>query len=647
MPRSRSSVAKIALALTVTVGGTAAAGTLDYTPYSRTGQFVVSWQSLGQSTIYVYQEVNGGGWELIHSESAPPDDDNDGDPLPTPPPVSTAAALPDGGIWVGPLPDGTHRFIVSRCDQWGNCYTEVGEYMSVRRPPALDIVTEHPQVAQARQRSEAYQARTRPFVADQESHWLGQGWDTLTGKIKRLCLDLDAAPTMVITPMRQEHMAVDIAQDDQELAHLMRIDFSADLAVRYAKFAADTDVRTSVYHDTRMRRHASVIVAQWSYTDEHWQIAARSAPLHPEYQALLDPDRPDRNPVNFNQDCGDEIVHSVHVGARAFLVVTFNHTVMSEETVRQTSANVRAKFEEVLNAGASGTWSTADRSYFSSIGLQIRTYGEGGPAGILSGGLMAPDLALSRFHQFIAASNADTFVAVDKFHDLYELPSPWLSRPYYSVFADPRPAFQKLGRWLNADRQAGSRCHDLETSDAELSATTYTPRCFNAKRDLMFEIDDCANATRWGGCIEPQGSSVLATIDTRIPAMDPHVAQSSIDLYVGSRLSKRCGSATVTARVPDRACIADRTRTEGPTDECLSGNHGAPGYGRFVESCFSPASGGSARHFLRRDYSVGGAYSLVSSVTVCAERLYGHNAWYQGTQDLYAKCPVTRPIELE
>jgi len=230
--------------------------------------------------------------------------------------------------------------------------------------------------------------------------------------------------------------------------------------------------------------------------------------------------------------------------------VTFNHTTMTDEKVRETSARVRGRFEEVLSAGAGGSWTSEDRSYFSSVGLQIRSYAEGGPAGVLTGG-------------------------------------------------------------------------------------------------LIYETDDCADAPRWGGCVEPGGSGVLATIDARIPAMDPEVASSSIDHYVGSRLSKRCQGASAVARASNRECIADRTRSDGLQDVCLGGNHGAPGYGVFVDSCYSPASGGGAGHSLRRDYGNGGVYALFSSVTVCAERLYGHNAWYQGSQALYTKCPVYRPIELE
>jgi hypothetical protein len=299
---------------------------------------------------------------------------------------------------------------------------------------------------------------------------------------------------------------------------------------------------------------------------------------------------------------------------------------------------VKLRFARVLSGGGSATWSQEDRSFFSSIRLSIQSYGEGGPKGILSG-VVDLDGALAKFRQFIEATSTNTYVAIEKEHELYELPAPWINRAYYDVFVDPRPAAYYLRRWLNADRQVAGRCEDLLVA----AEWKYGPRCFDAKGRLEFQLDDCSNAVRWGGCHEPLGSALLATVESRLPAMDPTQANSSIPyFYVSNGLSRRCGAREVEVCLPQTECIVDRTRTFSETGVCPGGNVGGPGYGVFTQRCNT--SGGGASHTVRR---IGGSACLRSRVEVCADRWWGGGAWYEGSQELYGKCPVYRPIELQ
>jgi hypothetical protein len=347
----------------------------------------------------------------------------------------------------------------------------------------------------------------RPYEPDdpRELHWLGDGYDLLSGGRKGSCLNLDAI-TLRSYPINQAFDTMDLVFSKSEMAKKLSTNVNAEISGTYQGVSFSPSLKATILRETNITGNVLVAVASFIYAKDQISIYESVPGVDPSRSALLS-----ANKEEFRRQCGDKFSKSIRTGAALFLIVRAEQLTETSHSQSEIQQAFKVGLGQLFGISPSLTVTNDQKNILSRFRLSTRCYSDG-----VSGRPCADhQLNLSSFtvgdmpifEKVSAAKKAlvseamerKVTAVLDEQMDYYPFPREDQRRGVFDVFFDYRPYLSKIRLWLALEDRVQSICQSLYRD-------VWADECRSAADGISEALTACADQDEWsqGLCRAPE-----------------------------------------------------------------------------------------------------------------------------------------------
>lgn len=350
----------------------------------------------------------------------------------------------------------------------------------------------------------------RPYEPSdpRELHWLGDGYDVLTGERKGSCLDFDAV-TFRSHPINQAFDTMDLVFSKSEMAKKLSTNINAEISGTYQGVSFSPSLKATILRETNVTGNVLVAVASFIYAKDQISI----------YESVPSLDRarsdlPSDNKEEFRRQCGDKFSKSIRTGAALFLIVRAEQLTEISHSQSEIQHAFKVGLGQLFGISPSVAVTNEQKTILNQFRLSTRCYSDG-----VSGRPCADhQLNLSSFtlgdmpifEKVSAAKKAlvseamerKVTAVLDEQMDFYPLPRGEPHRGVFDVFYDYRPYLSNIRQWLFLEDKVQSICQSLYRD-------VWMDECRAASDEVAEALTACAEQAEWpqGRCRAPDSEA--------------------------------------------------------------------------------------------------------------------------------------------
>lgn len=350
----------------------------------------------------------------------------------------------------------------------------------------------------------------RPYEpADpRELHWLGDGYDVLSGERKGSCLDFDAV-TFRSYPINQAFDTMDLVFSKSEMAKKLSTNINAEISGTYRGVSFSPSLKATILRETNVTGNVLVAVASFIYAKDQISIYESVPGLDPARSDLLAKDK-----EGFRRQCGDKFSKSIRTGAALFLIVRAEQLSETSHSQSEIQQAFKVGLGQLFGISPSVAVTNDQKTILNRFRLSTRCYSDG-----VSGRPCADhQLNLSSFtlgdmpifEKVSAAKKAlvseamerKVTAVLDEQMDFYPFPRGDEHRGVFDVFFDYRPYLSNIRQWLFIEDKVQSICHSLYRD-------VWADECRAASDAISEALTACAEQAEWsqGLCRAPESQA--------------------------------------------------------------------------------------------------------------------------------------------
>lgn len=624
---------------------------IEYAGYTNSGNVDIDWRTSTTSgvTHSLDQSKNNGSWTNVYSGSA----------------RSRNVSLDNGN----------YRFRVRSCNSNGCSSYRYGDRMVANKPETIDLYAQYPFLVSDDAENEQYAQTAKTFRGEykyrtsagrrgsvstrnpnartgddpEDNFNLGQGFDRLNSALAEACLNFNHDDYRVFKApsSKQDVKKVTFIRNTSDLFKSLDISDAASVDLTTEDVSANISSESRRLLESLTGNHSEVFVARVVENRETWSVTTQNDPIKRYFVDNMLSRRDSNGRNAFRQRCGDQYIGSTDLGAKLYLVFSYDSKSFATNQVSENNTNIEVGIQSILDGAYSSSQVQQFRALLQSVNMSVEAYTLGGPENIETG--ITINNFNTKIQEFVNGTNESNYRALALQYRNYPHPISLLDYNYYDIFNRFLPDMAKVRRWNFLDAERRQRCKTLETYEDIGGSKIDISHCDTMGVELKIAKDYCATSVDRINCEDP---ATYFTAGISNPSM-PGVLPSPVNLYheLGNKIDYlRATSETgshndsVTGGAWNKKCIETDKYTCLTNASCFEDTFQGydqglnRGFGLDIKDYHSPGGGGSGigNNSIKRQ---NGRTCVNTYIKACTKRIGGSKARIRFDHEVFGRCP--------